>query len=154
MFTSLDHLVIAVRDLDVATTTYATLLGRAPSWRGDHPGAGTANALFRLGNTYVELLSPVGSGVLGDALVAQLERDGEGPYALAFGTPDAAACAASTLGTRHEMPQKRSFAPASRAPSSDAASSTVMPAMRKKRSRTRRSSNVRSSARRSARRSR
>ena len=95
MFTSLDHLVIAVRDLDVATTTYATLLGRAPSWRGDHPGAGTANALFRLGNTYVELLSPVGSGVLGDALVAQLERDGEGPYALAFGTPDAAACAAS-----------------------------------------------------------
>jgi catechol 2,3-dioxygenase-like lactoylglutathione lyase family enzyme len=95
MLTSLDHLVIAVHDLDLATATYETLLGRAPSWRGDHPGAGTANALFRLGNTYVELLSPAGAGVVGDGLRAHLERDGEGPYALAFGTADAAACAAS-----------------------------------------------------------
>jgi catechol 2,3-dioxygenase-like lactoylglutathione lyase family enzyme len=94
MFTTLDHLVVAVRDLDAATATYAALLGRAPSWRGDHPGAGTANTLFRLANVYLELLGPTGSGALADPLRVHIERDGEGPYALAFGTPDAAACAA------------------------------------------------------------
>ena len=77
--TSLDHLVIAVRDLDAATATYAALLGRAPSWRGDHPGAGTANTLFRLDRTYVELLAPVGPGAHADALRAHLDAHGEGP---------------------------------------------------------------------------
>src|SRR5215468_10486275 len=95
MLSSLDHLVIAIRDLDAATATYANLLGRAPSWRGEHPGAGTANTLFRLDRTYAELLSPVGAGALGDAVRAHLERSGEGPFALAFGTEDAAACAAA-----------------------------------------------------------
>jgi catechol 2,3-dioxygenase-like lactoylglutathione lyase family enzyme len=95
MLTTLDHLVIAVRDLDAATATYTGLLGRAPSWRGEHPGAGTANTLFRLDRTYAELLSPIGRGALGDALRAHLDRHGEGPYALAFGTDEAAACAAA-----------------------------------------------------------
>lgn len=95
MLTALDHLVIAVRDLEAATATYTTLLGRAPSWRGTHPAAGTANTLFRLDRTYAELLSPVGPGPLGDAVRAHLERDGDGPFALAFATVDAAACAAT-----------------------------------------------------------
>ena len=95
MLSTLDHLVIAVRDLDVATRTYAALLGRAPSWRGEHPGAGTANTLFRLDRTYVELLAPVASGTLADPLRAHLDDAGEGPYAIAFGTDDAAACAAA-----------------------------------------------------------
>jgi catechol 2,3-dioxygenase-like lactoylglutathione lyase family enzyme len=94
MLKSLDHVVIAVRDLDAATATYGKLLGRAPSWRGTHPGAGTANTLFRLERTYAELLSPVGRGPLADALRAHLAGRGEGPFALAFGTDDAGACAA------------------------------------------------------------
>ena len=57
MFTALDHVVIAVRDLDAAAQSYARLLGRAPSWRGVHPGAGTSNVLFRLENSYLELLA-------------------------------------------------------------------------------------------------
>jgi catechol 2,3-dioxygenase-like lactoylglutathione lyase family enzyme len=93
MLTSLDHLVIAVRDLSAATATYTALLGRAPSWRGEHPSGGTANTLFRLDRTYVELLSPVGEGVYAAPLRARLEREGEGPYLIAFGTDDAAACA-------------------------------------------------------------
>jgi catechol 2,3-dioxygenase-like lactoylglutathione lyase family enzyme len=97
MLTTLDHLVIAVRDLEASTATYTALLGRAPSWRGTHPEAGTANTLFRLDRTYAELLSPLGGGggPLADALHAHLQRDGEGPFALAFGTADAAACAAA-----------------------------------------------------------
>ena len=71
-FVALDHLVVAVRDLDAASEIYAKLLGRAPSWRGEHPGWGTANALYRLENTYLELVSPRGAGPMGDGLRTRL----------------------------------------------------------------------------------
>lgn len=93
MLTTIDHVVIGVRDLDAAVSQYAALLGRRPSWRGEHPGSGTANVLFRLENTYLELLSPRDEASALPLLSQQLERDGDGLFALAFGTPDAAKCA-------------------------------------------------------------
>jgi catechol 2,3-dioxygenase-like lactoylglutathione lyase family enzyme len=57
----LDHVVIAVNDLDAAAATYGRLLGREPSWAGRHPEMGTANRLFRLDDVYVELLAPEGT---------------------------------------------------------------------------------------------
>lgn len=98
MLSALDHVVIAVRDLAAASATYATLYGRAPSWRGAHPGWGTANTLFRLANTYVELVAPAGEGPFGDGLRAHLDARGDGPYALAFATADADACAGALRG--------------------------------------------------------
>jgi catechol 2,3-dioxygenase-like lactoylglutathione lyase family enzyme len=88
MLDSLDHVVVAVRDLEAASLSYETVLGLAPSWRGEHPGAGTANVLFRLENTYVELLAPQGQGPLAELLEARLDREGEGMLGLAFGTGD------------------------------------------------------------------
>jgi catechol 2,3-dioxygenase-like lactoylglutathione lyase family enzyme len=88
MFESLDHVVLAVRDLADATRRYATLFGRRPSWRGEHPGQGTANTLFRLHNTYLELLAPEGDGPTGRLVEAQLAEHGEGPVGLAFATRD------------------------------------------------------------------
>jgi catechol 2,3-dioxygenase-like lactoylglutathione lyase family enzyme len=67
-FVALDHVIVGVRDLEAAAADYAVLLGRAPSWRGEHPGRGTANALFRLENTYLELLTARDDGPLGFAL--------------------------------------------------------------------------------------
>lgn len=104
MLTSLDHVILAVRDLPAATRTYGTLLGRRPSWVGEHAGAGTANTLFRLENTYLELLSPEGPGPVGDALRALLDARGEGPLGLAFGTDDAEACR-KTLAERGLEPE-------------------------------------------------
>jgi catechol 2,3-dioxygenase-like lactoylglutathione lyase family enzyme len=101
---ALDHVVIAVRDLEAASAGYTRLLGRRPSWRGAHPGAGTANALFRLENTYLELLAQAGEGGLGRVVAARLASHGEGVFALAFASDDlekevtrlrAAGCAAS-----------------------------------------------------------
>jgi catechol 2,3-dioxygenase-like lactoylglutathione lyase family enzyme len=92
---TLDHAVIAVRDLDAATATYSALLGRRPSWQGDHPGFGTANTLFRLRNTYLELLAPAGEGAVARVLAEHLEQEGEGLFALALGTDDADACVAA-----------------------------------------------------------
>jgi catechol 2,3-dioxygenase-like lactoylglutathione lyase family enzyme len=88
----LDHVILAVRGLDAAAAAYARLLGRGVSWRGEHPGAGTANALFRLDNTYLELLTATGDGPVGRALAAWLDLHGEGLLGLAFGTADADAC--------------------------------------------------------------
>lgn len=95
---SLDHVIIGVRDLDAASASYAALFGRAASWRGSHPGQGTANALFRLANTYIELLAPAGDGAAGDALRLRLDAAGEGLVGLAFGTHDAAALAERLRG--------------------------------------------------------
>jgi catechol 2,3-dioxygenase-like lactoylglutathione lyase family enzyme len=88
---SFDHAVIAVRDLAAAAERTAALLDRPPSWRGAHPGAGTANALFRLENCYLELLAREGEGPLGRQIAAAVEERGEGLLALAFGTDDVAA---------------------------------------------------------------
>ena len=93
MLSRLDHVVVAVRDLSAATETYRALLGRAPSWRGAHPGAGTANTLFRLANTYLELISPCGTGVFADILNAHLAEKHDGPYGFVFATDDADAAA-------------------------------------------------------------
>jgi methylmalonyl-CoA epimerase len=90
---TLDHVVIAARDLDAATAHYTALLGRQPSWQGEHPSYGTRNTLYRMANTYVELLAP-GDGKQKGPWRVELGRfleRGEGLYALALGTPDIAA---------------------------------------------------------------
>ncbi len=97
-FARLDHVIIAVHDLDAAEATTSRLLGRRASWHGGHPGAGTANVLYRVDRTYLELLAPAptasGGGPLGEALAAHLARHGEGLFGLALGTADADAAAA------------------------------------------------------------
>src|SRR5262245_16950264 len=104
MFDALDHVVLAVRDLADATRRYATLFARRPSWRGEHPGQGTANTLFKLHNTYVELLSPEGDGPLGRMLAARLDTHGDGAVGLAFATRD--------LDAAHAELTARGLAPA------------------------------------------
>ncbi len=92
MLRALDHVILAVEDLPAATRSYVRLLGRTPSWRGEHPAMGTANALFRLSNMYLELLAPEGEGPVADMLRRRIAEHGEGPAGLAFRTDDAAAC--------------------------------------------------------------
>jgi len=104
VLTSLDHIVLAVRDLDRATETYRNLLGREPSWRGSHPAYGTANTLFRLENTYVELLAATSEGPLASYVRAWLDERGEGPFALAFGTADVDAAAAALRARGVDLP--------------------------------------------------
>ncbi len=89
MKTGIDHIIIAVSDLEGATHEYRQLLGRSPSWRGSHPEYGTANTLFKLDNTYIELLAADGDGMAADFVNGILGQRGTCLGGLVFGTEDA-----------------------------------------------------------------
>jgi len=91
MSTTVDHIIIAVTDLLTATTDYTTLLGRLPSWQGSHPDYGTANTLFQLENTYIELLAPAGQGLATEHINKVLNGRDTQLGGFVFGTEDAAA---------------------------------------------------------------
>ena len=84
MFDALDHVILAVRDLAGATRRYAHAVRAAALVARRASGQGTANTLFRLHNTYLELLAPEGDGPIGDARGAAGVAHGEGPLGLAF----------------------------------------------------------------------
>jgi len=88
MIDALDHVVIAVRDIDAAVAAYRTVLGRAPSWRAEAHGGGATVATFALANVAVELMAPSGHGPTAERLTAVLDAQGEGLVSLAFATAD------------------------------------------------------------------
>ena len=87
----IDHIIMAVEDLEKASAEYALMLGRAPSWQGTHPDYGSANTLFRLDNCYLELLAAKGEGWAADTVNQMIAEKGEGLCGLVFGTDDAEA---------------------------------------------------------------
>ena len=85
MINTLDHLIIAVKDLNEAELNYKKLFGLNPVWRGEHKELGTANVIFNFKNTYLELLSANGEG-LGAMLVnSAIEESGDGLIGVVFG---------------------------------------------------------------------
>ena len=103
MLTQIDHLVIATDDLEAAQAQCVALLGRSPSWSGDHPASGARNVIFRLANTCVELRAPGGERQGAEELSAHLEAEGPGLFALALATEDAQA-ALTTMRERGLSP--------------------------------------------------
>lgn len=92
MIKTLDHLIIAVSDLDAAEENYTKIFGVKPVWRGEHKELGTENSLFNFQNTYFELLTAKGEG-LGAALVNHyLQESGEGLIGIVLGTEDIDEC--------------------------------------------------------------
>ena len=92
---TIDHVIFIVKDLSRSVENYKLLLGRNPSWKGSHPAFKTKNALFRLNNTYIELLAEDdvqkdGNPEGGMTFVGEyLSRKGPGLAGLSFGTSDA-----------------------------------------------------------------
>ena len=84
MFTRLDHLIVAVKDLEKAEDNYRKLFGIAPVWRGKHKDLGTSNSLFNFENIYLELLSSSGNGVGADLVDQHLLDSGEGLMGMVF----------------------------------------------------------------------
>lgn len=91
--THIDHVVVGVRDLDAAAKVYSRL-GFTLTPRGRHIGWGTANLCAMFERDYIELLGIVDPSRFVNNLDRFLESR-EGPMAVALGTDDAAAAAAS-----------------------------------------------------------
>lgn len=88
MFDALDHLIVAVEDLDKAERNYSKIFGLSPVWKGEHREFGTSNCLFNFQNIYFELLSATGDGP-GAALVNDhIAQCGEGLIGSVFRTDD------------------------------------------------------------------
>jgi methylmalonyl-CoA/ethylmalonyl-CoA epimerase len=88
VLTEIDHVAIAVRDLDAAVEWYRAVFGAELAHRERVDRDGVEEALLRVAESYVQLLTPVRP----DSTVARfLDRRGEGVHHLAFRVDDCAA---------------------------------------------------------------
>lgn len=85
MFKGVDHVVIAVKDLEAAMKQYETIYGIRAADRGEPAGAGFQNAYFRFSNSFLELVSPTGDQ---GPVARRLETSGEGVYLVAVAVDD------------------------------------------------------------------
>ena len=90
MINKLDHLIVAVKDLQEAENNYQKLFGMGPVWSGTHKELGTSNSLFNFQNTYFELLAPTSEGLGADLVNYYLDTTGEGLIGMVFATEDIA----------------------------------------------------------------
>ena len=86
MISSIDHLIIAVKDINDAEENYRKIFGMEPVWKGEHKALGTANVIFNFKNTYFELLSANGDGLGAELVNSAIEEQGDGLIGVAFGT--------------------------------------------------------------------
>ncbi len=81
----LDHVAIAVEDLEAAVSVYSELLDAEAAGRETVESEGVDVAFFDLGETRIELMEPRGP----DTPVGRfLERRGPGLHHVALGVPD------------------------------------------------------------------
>lgn len=85
MFEGIDHVVIAVEDLDAGIAQYEAIFGRSVDRSGEPEGAGFKNAYFEFGDTEVELVSPTSDQ---GPIASRLERGGAGVYLMAMRVDD------------------------------------------------------------------
>ena len=86
MIENVDHLIVAVEDLDAAENNYKKIFGINPVWKGVHNELGTSNVIFNFENTYLELLAATGSGVGAELINKSIQKNGEGLLGLVLGT--------------------------------------------------------------------
>jgi methylmalonyl-CoA epimerase len=86
--TAIDHVAIAVLDLDAAVEWYGRVFGAAVAHRERVDSDGVEEALLEVSGSYVQLLTPTRE----DSPVAKfLERNGEGLHHVGYRVDDCAA---------------------------------------------------------------
>jgi len=84
MIKSIDHILIAVKNLEESSLQYEKVLGLKPTWRGKHPSLGTENILFPLENLYLELIAGTSEGFLADQVNDHIKENGESIFGIAL----------------------------------------------------------------------
>jgi methylmalonyl-CoA/ethylmalonyl-CoA epimerase len=81
VFLGIDHVVIAVKDLDAAVGRYESIYGTSVSDRSEVPAAGMAMAFFRFGSSFIELVSATSDQ---GPIAKRLAEQGEGIHLVAM----------------------------------------------------------------------
>jgi len=85
VFTKIDHVGIAVADLDAAVALYERLTGGSPSHRQEVGSDGIEAVMFEVGESRIELLGSTGP----ESRIARfLEKRGPGLHHVAYGVDD------------------------------------------------------------------
>ena len=85
MFGAIDHVGVAVEDIDAAAALYTDRLGMREQHRETVEEQGVHAVLFEVGDSHIELIAPI-SGETGVALF--LEKYGPGMHHVAYRTDD------------------------------------------------------------------
>jgi methylmalonyl-CoA epimerase len=94
MLTEIDHVAIAVRDLDAAVDYYARALGATVDHREVVESDGVEEVLLKVADSYIQLLTPTRE----DSPVAKaIEKRGEGLHHVGYRVDDCAAALASMV---------------------------------------------------------
>ncbi|MDA8037758.1 MAG: methylmalonyl-CoA epimerase [Actinomycetota bacterium] len=92
----IDHVAIAVRDLDAAAAWYEAVLGARVTHRERVEPDGVEEALIKVAGSYVQLLTPTRD----DSPVARfLERRGEGLHHVGYRVSDCAAALEAVMAS-------------------------------------------------------
>lgn len=86
--TNLDHVVIAVNDIEAATKTWQENFGLPVERTGENVGMGIKQAILPLGSAFIELIAPLGEG---GPVADALKTKGEGLYLISLAVDDMAA---------------------------------------------------------------
>ena len=90
--TEIDHVAIAVNDLDAAIRWYEEMFGTTVAHREVVERDGVEEALLKVADSYIQLLAPVSA----DSPVAKyLERNGQGIHHVGYRVDDCAAALAT-----------------------------------------------------------
>jgi methylmalonyl-CoA/ethylmalonyl-CoA epimerase len=94
LFTEIDHVAIAVRDLEAAVRWYRTVFGAQVAHREKVEFDGVEEVLLGVAESYVQLLTPLRE----ESPVARfLHRRGEGLHHVAYRVDDCAAALAAAV---------------------------------------------------------
>src|ERR671911_2739747 len=100
LLTEIDHVAIAVNDLEAAIAYYGDTFGAEVAHREVVESDGVEEALLRVADSYVQLLTPVRD----DSPVAKyLEKRGEGIHHVAYRVDDCAAALERVKREGHQV---------------------------------------------------
>jgi methylmalonyl-CoA/ethylmalonyl-CoA epimerase len=100
LLTEIDHVAIAVFDLEAAITWYQEVFGAIVEHREDVVSDGVAEALLRVADSYIQLLTPTRD----DSPVAKfLNTKGEGLHHVAYRVADCEAALAKVKASGNRV---------------------------------------------------
>jgi methylmalonyl-CoA/ethylmalonyl-CoA epimerase len=85
--TNLDHVVVAVNDLQAATKTWQDNFGLPLERSGENQALSINQAILPIGSAFIELISPLGEG---GPVADHLKNKGEGLYLISLAVDDMA----------------------------------------------------------------